>query len=457
MSYEFSDEELATRVTGETAALLTPPCGQSTVTAASVFVEPKKPSMLFLVGSLAGGNYIALVLRMIGGVLQARFVAPSVLGLFNSIGLVQGYIPFLQLGILNGLNRELPYYIGKGDHHRVKELAAAAQAWALLIGASVSLVLFGVAGWQLIHGEWQLSIGWATNAVLAICLFYSTYYLQMTYRTSHDFARLALASVVENAIALALVILVALWSFYGLCLRALLTGMASVVILQYWRPVRVGPSWSLQNLKHLLVIGAPIFGVGQLYMWWATLNSTLVLHYAGMEGMGLYAMVLMAGTTLDMLPLAVLQVTYPRMAEQYGRTESIRDIIGMAMKPTLLTTLCMVPTIAVGWVLAGPAIRLLVPNYVAAVPAVQWSLLVPLLGGFQIVNHVFNVVRRQDLYCVAILFGMAAYLGSLLWLIHDGVSLIAFPQAMLIGRVLYLLICYVFVARLGSKERSHGG
>ena len=87
-------------------------------------------SMLYLVGALVGGNLAGKLLRMAGGVLQARYAAPQVLGLFNGIGLVLGYAPFLQLGILNGLNRELPYYVGKGDRKRVMELAAAAQAWA---------------------------------------------------------------------------------------------------------------------------------------------------------------------------------------------------------------------------------------------------------------------------------------------------------------------------------------
>ena len=78
--------------------------------------------------SLVGGNGIALVLKTVGGLLQASCVLPSVLGKFGGIALVQGYIPFLQLGILNGINRELPYFIGKGDRQRVRELASAAQS-----------------------------------------------------------------------------------------------------------------------------------------------------------------------------------------------------------------------------------------------------------------------------------------------------------------------------------------
>jgi O-antigen/teichoic acid export membrane protein len=416
--------------------------------AAPAAVETKKPSMLFLVGSLVGGNFVSMMLRMVGGILQARCVLPAVLGMYNSIGLVLGYAPFLQLGILNGLNRELPYFVGKGDRQRVNELAAAAQAWALAVGGIVGIALSGVGCWQLAHGEWQLAAGWFTNAILAVLLFYNTYYLQMTYRTSHDFARLAMSSVIENSVALVLVALVALLNFYGLCLRALLTASVSVTFLYYWRPVRVGPHWNWRHLKHLLVIGAPIFIVGQIYAWWTVLNSTLVLGYKGKEGLGLYAMVLVAGGALELLPAAVGQVIYPRMAEQYGRTGRLGDLIRMSIKPTILSVLGIIPVIVVGWHAVGPVIRFILPNYVDAIPAIRWSLLTPLAQCFLPINNVYNVVRRQDLYIVAIVLGMGAYVGSLMWLVRGGAELTAFPQAMLVGRVVFALSCYVLIVFL---------
>jgi O-antigen/teichoic acid export membrane protein len=415
---------------------------------------PARRSVAYLAGVLAGGNLLSSLLRLIGGVWQARLVGPSVLGLFNSIGLVMGYAPFLQLGILNGLNRELPYYFGKGDHQRVKELAAAAQAWALMIGSAVSTTLLAIAGWQLVCGEWPLAAGWATYAIMAFLFFYSTSYLQMTYRTSQDFARLAVVGVIESSVALILVLLVALLNFYGVCLRALLAGTVSMMILHYFRPVRVGPKWDWRHLKHLLIIGAPIFGVGQLYTWWAVLDSTLVLHFTGTEGMGLYAVVLVAAATMELLPGAMLQIMYPRMAQQYGRTENVRDLIRMTVKPMLLGAAGMIPLILVAWLLVGPAVRLVLPNYVEAIPAMQWALLIPLTSCFGQVNHVFNVVRRQGLYVIAILCGMGCYLGSLAWLLNDGVSLVAFPQAMLAGRVVYILLCHGLVIRLVHQVKQ---
>ena len=417
---------------------------------------PGRRSVFFLAGSLAGGNLVSMFLRLIGGFLMGRLVAPATLGLFSGIGLVLGYAPFLQLGILSGLNRELPFFVGQGDRRRAEELAAAGQAWALAVGIVVFVALTGVAGWQLAHGELWKAAGWFTNAILALILFYNTYYLQMTYRTSQDFARLAMVGVVEAAFGLVLLGLVVLLSFYGMCLRVLLMGALSTIILFHWRPIRVGPRWNKSHLKHLLIIGAPIFGVGQIYAFWAVIDSTLVLRFLGTEGMGLYSYVLMASGTLYLVPAAVAQVVYPRMSEQYGRGGNLGELIQITKKPVVFTAAGLAPVIAIAWLLVGPIMRWLVPAYEDAVPAMQWALLLPLVHCFQPANSIFNVARRQGLYLTAILTGMAVYGGSLMLLIRDQVDLTAFPQAMLIGRVAYMLVSYSFIWHLRNKERLRG-
>jgi O-antigen/teichoic acid export membrane protein len=446
---DISDEvTVAMTVSGElSSAVEIPPRDAMTKPAA-------KKSFVFLVGSLAGGNLASMMLRLIGVPIQTYCATPAMLGLFGTIGLMQGYLPFLTLGVPNGLNRELPYFIGKGDRGRVVELAAAAQAWALIIGSTVCLILSSIGFWQLAHGEFKLAAGFFTNAVLAVLLFYNTYYLQTTYRTSHDFARLAISNVIESAASLLLLTVVALLSFYGLCLRALLTAAVSLSFLYYWRPVRVGPSWNFQHLKHLLVIGVPIFGVGQLYAWWSVLNSTLVPCYMGTAAMGLYAtVVLPAGTAMEMLPLAVCQVHYPRIAEQYGRTGQLDDLIRMSIKPTLFAALGMIPLIIVGCLLIDPVVRFLLPSaYFEAIPAIRWSFAAALTQCFLPVGNIYNVVRRQDLYGAAILIGMAAYVGSLLWLVRGGASLVDFPQAMLIGRIVFIIACYLLMYFLARKR-----
>jgi O-antigen/teichoic acid export membrane protein len=409
-------------------------------------------SLGLLTAIFAGGNFLSTLLRMAGGLLTARVVEPAVLGLFNGMGLVLGYAPFLQLGILNGLNRELPYYAGQGDQRRVHELAAAAQAWALAVGGLVALGLLGVSVWQVWQGDLTQAAGWATYAVGALVLFYGQYYLQITYRTRHDFARLALIQVGQNGAALVLVLLVWWLSFYGLCLRSLVVGAVFIGLLWRWRPVRVNPSWRWADLKHLLKIGAPIFGVGQLYAWWAVLDSTLVLKYLGVEGLGLYALALMAGPAMQMLPDALSQITYPRMAEQYGRNRRVNDLCQLVQRPILWMALAMVPLVIVAWLAVPALIDFFLPKYAGGIAAAQWSLVAAGLMSLAPICNTFNVVKRQDLYVVAIALGIAAYFGALLWFTRQEVSLAAFPQAMVVGKIVFLGLSYLALNYLKRRE-----
>jgi len=408
--------------------------------------------MGYLVGALAGGNALSTAIHMAGGILMARMVAPSVLGLFSGIGLVLGYAPFFQIGIANGLNRELPYFIGKGDRHRASELAASAQAWLIIIGGLATVALLFVAIYHLIQGNLWNAAGWGAHAVLVFFLFYSTYYLQITYRTAHDFARLSMINVIQAIVGLVLLVLVWALDFYGLCLRATFTAIIAAALFYRWRPVRVRPQWNFQHIKHLFIIGAPIFVVGQIYAWWSVINQTLVLSYTGTHGMGLYSMVVMASSAMMLLPQSLSQIIYPRMAELFGRGASMGDLCRTAYKPMLLSAVCMVPLVAIAWWLVEPAARLIVPKYVEAVPAMQWALLQPVLMCFAPINNVFNVIRKQKLYLAAILCGMAVYGVSLMWLIRGGVSLVAFPQAMLIGYTAFIAACYYFLYFLSRKD-----
>jgi O-antigen/teichoic acid export membrane protein len=416
---------------------------------------PRRGSVFYLIGSLAGGNFFSMLLRTAGAVLQARLVPPSVLGLFNGIGLVMGYAPLLHLGVLDGLGRELPRHVGKGNKQHAVNLAAAAQAWALAVGALFGLALLLVAGWQLAHGRFMLAFGWFTNAITASLVLYNTY-LVMTFRTSQEFARLALVGVVGNAVALVLVVLVALLNFYGLCLRAIVVSVLVVMLLYYGRPIRNGPRWNPAHLKQLLIVGAPILGVNYLYSFWGLLNSTLVLRFLGTEGMGLYSIVALASSGFELLPNAVEQVVYPRMAEEFGRSNQVNNLAPIWRKPMWITVVAMIPLTLLGWWFTEPGVRWATPAYTGAVPAVRWSLLLPLVSSFAPVGAFFNVIRRQDLYVTAILLGMAAYGGSLFWLVRDGAQLPAFPQAMLVGRIVFLFVSVALMKYVDKRAIGAG-
>lgn len=415
---------------------------------------PRRRSAAFLVGTVAGGNFVSMGLRLAGGVIQGRFVGPGVLGLYASFTLVIGYLRFLQLGIVNGLNREVPYHVGKGEHERVLGLAATAKAWTMFLGGAVAIGLLGMAAWSLARGNYAAAAGWAVHAPIAFLVFYSAGYLQATFRTTSDFARLSVATVVDSVASLLLLVPVVVLGFYGLCLRGLLAPASSFVLLRRWQPIRVAAKLQWEHWKHLFLVGFPIFVVGEIVNFWKVLDGTLVLKHLGTTGLGLYQMVAVVDSAAILLPIAIGQVLYPRMAENYGRKHDLHALIAMTHKPTLACVAGMLPMVAAGWFLAGPMTRWLLPKYAGAIGGMQWELLAAFVFSCSFIHNVFLVVRRQRLYFVVAVISIGVYYAALQFLTRHGAALVAFPQAMIAGRICFVALGYLFVYCIVGREKT---
>jgi len=71
---------------------------------------------------------------------------------------------------------------------------------------------------------------------------------------------------------------------------------------------------------------------------------------------------------MDLLPFAVRQVLFPRMAEQYGRTGKLQDLVAIVWRPTMLTMAVMAPMAMVGPLVGSAVLRIVMPNYTAPPP-----------------------------------------------------------------------------------------
>jgi len=400
----------------------------------------------------AGGNISSLLLRSFAGLVVARFVEPATLGLFNSFSIPIGYARSAQLGVVNGFKRELPFHIGKGQPERARELAATAQVWALLTGGVVALGLGVVALWQLLCGRLDLTAGWLTYAAQGFIIFYAQNYLDATYRTLSEFSRLAVVKIAESVVSLIATVFVSLFGFYGLCLRLLAMETTSLALLWRWRPLRVRPRWNTADFKHLLKIGLPMYITAQCYFLWGVVDSNLVLVFGGTKQLGLYSLAGIVNSTFVMIPLSLTQVLFPAMTQRFGRTGKIRDLYRMAGAPALLVFLVMIPLVAMAWLLIPPAIRWLIPKYVGGIAAAQWTLVTALVMSFAPVNNIFNIIRRNDLYLIAIAAGIAVYAATLFLLTRGGIYLAAFPQAMATGKLTFILIGHYIITRLNIKS-----
>ena len=75
---------------------------------------------------------VSSVCTMIIVFLNMRWLGPELLGLWQSLSVINLYLPFLQLGIQSGLNLELPLALGANDKERAERLVCVGLAFVLL-------------------------------------------------------------------------------------------------------------------------------------------------------------------------------------------------------------------------------------------------------------------------------------------------------------------------------------
>ena len=197
--------------------------------------EPGGP-IAYLAGIATAGNLVSLILQFGSGLLVARLLTPGDLGRFNSLILITTYSIIVQAGIINGLNRELPYYLGRGSRETALALSSTALGWGILCGAVAGSLSLAWSARQLYLGNGQLAAGGAALTVVVACSF-PKLYLQATMRTASEFARLAACQAVVSVCSLCLVILVWQLKYYGLCARTVVSGIIELSLLWWWRPL----------------------------------------------------------------------------------------------------------------------------------------------------------------------------------------------------------------------------
>jgi len=415
--------------------------------------QPKnKPSILKASGIFAGSNFISMFLRIIGGILTSRCIDPAMLGLYNGIGLVGGYVPFLQLGVINGLNRDLAISIGAGKENLSRRLTAAAQYWALIISCVLSFSLLLVAIWHAVMGNYDLAAGWLSHSINIFGIIFVTSFLETVFRASSDFTTLAAIRLTRMIAAVLLVAFVYWFGWYGLCVRGALIAVIGLGLMWYKRPIRVKSSFDMDALKQLVKTGIPIFIVGYVFSLWTTLNATLVLAYMGKIGLGLYTVANLTGPAIALLTRALGQVIYPKLAAEFGSGKKVRELVKLSVLPILFGVFVTSAGAVIAWFLLPPVVEIVLPKYVEGIKAAQWAVVASAVLAFGPINNLFNVLKKQGRYGVAIVTGMLVYVGVLFFLMADGADLTDFPKALVVGRGVFLLVSYSMIAHLVFQD-----
>ncbi len=372
------------------------------------------------VAAFTTGNTVAMALGMAGSLVQAHYVGPEDWGVFLTFGVVAGYLTFFHLGVFDGLQREIPIQLGRGNPAKAERAASACLTWITfisLVGVALFLGLALQAACSDDKQHWMRFWGWLTYTPGIIAMFYGGY-LNTTFRTGQQFVALSKTSVIQSVAGTATLPLLPFLGYYGVCLRTAASSVAGLFFLHRWRPMRVRPRFDWPDFWEVIRIGLPLSGIGYIYTaLWSSVEGTLVLMWFGDKQLGLFAFAVFVRTTVAQLAQNMNQVLSVKVYEQYGRTHRVEDCLRLILKPLALACLASIPLIAVGWFLLPWVVRFLTPKFVDAILMAQLMLLMLPITFLRLFGSILWATGRR-IYClVPVVAGFLAFVGCS-WLLH---------------------------------------
>lgn len=401
-----------------------------------------KAALLF-----SSSSIILSVVKLITGIIIIKWVIPADVGMWNSVSLIQSYAAILQLGALSGLNRELPFFIGKGDNDYTIRLAETANAFITYLNYALLVICVLVSAYVyfFVSDDVKLLFGILSIGVIIVSAFYNTY-LNVTYRASHEFVKLSKIQLYISGFTLVTIVLPYFFNYYGLVLRTVLISVFTTFFVYIIRPIRVKPKFTKKSFKELIKTGLPIYAVGYLDDLSRTFNRTILLTIGGVVVVGFYSPAIAILSGIAMLPSAIGQYIYPQMSYNLGKFNDAKKLWKWVWKSAFAMLMIGLPAVVIGWFALPFFIEKYFHNYIPGIFAAQMALIAGVLDSAGIGVNVLNTLKAFKWLTILLVFKLASFwflmqfFASIMTPI-DGVSV-----GLVIAQFLYLVfsmaVCY---------------
>jgi len=379
---------------------------------------------------------------------------PVVYGRFNGLGIFVGYLSLLPMGVMNGLARDLPYEMGRGNMDLVYDYVKTSWITSIIIGCGAFSVVCYFLVRSIILKDSLAIFAYACYAVTALFQIANKVFLPILYRTANDFKRLSALILIQSAASLLLVSIVYTSNYKGLSIRYIAMYLLEFFLLFRFKSIPFKGKFKLPALKPLFKTGFPIYVVGQISPLWITLQSSLIFAWGGSKAFGLYTIVIMTNTFLSLIPLSLSQMIYPQMSIAYGEGSSKMGIIKIGVRAAKNALFLSIIFGVIAWFALPYVLKLALPKYVGATRAAQFAILAPLLTNVGVLNNYFNVVKKQIPYFFTILTGVIC---SLLFLYifyrAKGFQLYIFPIANFLGILIQYTCGFIYMYKDARRDK----
>ncbi|MFC1667061.1 oligosaccharide flippase family protein, partial [Candidatus Omnitrophota bacterium] len=319
-------------------------------------------------------TFLAKCISVVRSIIVARFLGPSLYGLWNALSIVLEYSRYSSLGISNAMNREVPFYRGKGDNKKATDIRRIGFSMAVLPSAVVGFVIILVSLFMYN----RVSIEWiaALRAIAALVLMRQLYdFFQLLLRSDNRFKFLSTLQLSFAVLDFLLVVgLVIKFHFFGFLWGIVLNYVIIIGVICYKSFYRYSLRFYFNKDIFISLVKIGIFitlivVVENLRM---TIDRVMIIKFLGIKELGYFGISYLLIQFIFLIPSSISNIIYPRLVERYGSSNkeegSLKNYIEVT---TQILSYSMPILIGMIYILLPTLVNLFLPQYVLGIRAAQ--------------------------------------------------------------------------------------
>lgn len=367
--------------------------------------------------SLSFGSSTAVeqAAKLVTNLVVASMVGPAVWGYWFLLNLVIRYGSLSHLGAINGMSREIPAAVGRGEHTEADRLQHATLAWTGICLLVAGVLAIGAVGVTLD----LVDLTHLTLTVVLLCCHQAYAFVTSALKARGSFSTVSAMQYAGALAYPALVLPAAAW--WGL--SGFIVGQAACFTLLCLVAAR-----SLTGLfvarfdgpaaRRLVTIGFPIMLVGVVFTLFSTVDRWVIAARLGEDALGHYSLAIMALAAVALLPQVFSQLTYPRMAASWAARRDLDELARLMSWQRRATLAAVVPISLTIALLAHWGTRTFLPEFVPGATPLLVAMAAPILySAGQGYGNAMNVLGRQYLYLAALVAATLVNVGVSLALV----------------------------------------
>jgi len=315
---------------------------------------------------LTVSRYTAYFFTILAGLVIAKMLGPASFGVYSALMLIVIYSQYSHLGLLPAMIKKVPFYNGKKEYNKTKEIENIVFSGMIIIIFFISLALI-IASFFIKNLDAHTLNGLRIVAVVIILqqIFYFYQYYLRSEKKFFLFGKILLVYSITYFIFI--ILLIMKFRLEGVFFAMLLAYVATIIYLfkkdEFKLRIKVMPKRTIQLVK----IGFPLLMMGTMALFFVSIDKIMIIKFMDKVQLGYYSFAIIVAGIVSFIPQSIGSIIFPHLVEKYGEKEDKAHIKNYLFQPTLIISYLLPIIVGLVFITAPVAIYYILPKYLPGI------------------------------------------------------------------------------------------